>query len=114
MSSVISYYRKLIPPSLWTPRVVRRMELSGRVLVIRPCRYTASSISEQVGIRPARRRSLGEVPAFQGDVHLELLSSIAAAAIAMKLLISSATSPPPLVRCMRMMPTRSLAGSTHA
>jgi len=40
-------------------------------------------------------------------------SSIAAAAIAIKLLISSATSPPPLVRCIRMMPTKSFAGSTH-
>ena len=59
-------------------------------------------------------RSLGEFPGSQGDVHLELLSSIAAAAIAIKLLISSATSPPPLVRCMRMMPIRSFAGSTHA
>ena len=39
--------------------------------------------------------------------------SMAAAAMAMKLLISSATSPPPLVRCMKMMPTRSLAGSTQ-
>jgi hypothetical protein len=43
----------------------------------------------------------------------ELHCSIAAAAMAMKLLISSAVSPPPLVRCMKMMPTRSLAGSTQ-
>jgi hypothetical protein len=39
--------------------------------------------------------------------------SIAAAAIARNALISSATSPPSFVRCIRMMETMSFSGSTH-
>ena len=77
-------------------------------------RVPRSQVDRKAARIPSRGVNRSSTLKAQGNIHLELPSSMAAAAIARKLLISSATSPPPLVRCIKMMATRSFAGSTDA
>ena len=79
------------------------------------CVHWKRMLSQRAGKLRQRSRKLAARPDLAREQSIAARHcSIAAAAIAINTLISSATSPPPLVRCMRIMPTRSFDGSTHS